>query len=51
MKQIRPVIDVMMSITLLFLMAFQVTGDKYHEWIGAGMLVGTKHSLKGNIRC
>ena len=28
-----------MSIALLFLMSFQVTGDKYHEWIGAGMLV------------
>ena len=28
-----------MTIMLVFLMAFQVTGDKYHEWIGAGMLV------------
>lgn len=38
-KQIKIVLDVLMSIALLFLMAFQVTGDKYHEWIGAGMLV------------
>ena len=39
MKRIKIVIDVMMSVILLFLMAFQVTGDKYHEWIGAGMLI------------
>ncbi len=39
MKQMKLVIDVVMSILLLFLMAFQVTGDKYHEWMGAGMLV------------
>ncbi|MDD3219037.1 MAG: flavodoxin [Lachnospiraceae bacterium] len=38
-RQIKIVLDVIMSIALLFLMAFQVTGDKYHEWIGAGMLV------------
>lgn len=39
MKKIKPVIDVIMSVALLFLMAFQVTGDQYHEWIGAGMLL------------
>ena len=38
-RQIKIVLDVIMSIALLFLMAFQVTGDEYHEWIGAGMLV------------
>ena len=38
MKMVKPVIDILMSVSLLFLMAFQVTGDKYHEWIGAGML-------------
>lgn len=38
-KQIKIGIDILMSVLLLFLMAFQVTGDKYHEWIGAGMLV------------
>lgn len=39
MKSVKTVIDVIMSIVLLFLMAFQVTGDKYHEWLGVGMLV------------
>ena len=39
MKKIKPIIDAIMSIALLFLMAFQVTGDQYHEWIGAGMLM------------
>ncbi len=38
-KHIKPVIDALMTVALLFLMAYQVTGDKYHEWIGAGMLV------------
>ena len=38
-RKIKIVIDVVMSISLLFLMAYQVTGEKYHEWIGAGMLV------------
>lgn len=38
-KQIKPMTDVLMTVALLFLMAYQVTGDKYHEWIGAGMLV------------
>lgn len=39
MKSVKTVIDVIMSSVLLFLMAFQVTGDKYHEWLGVGMLV------------
>ncbi|HPF29708.1 MAG TPA: DUF4405 domain-containing protein [Lachnospiraceae bacterium] len=38
-RQIKIVLDIFMSIALLFLMAFQVTGDEYHEWIGAGILV------------
>ncbi len=38
-KQIKIIIDILMSVTLLFLMAFQVTGNEYHEWIGAGMLL------------
>lgn len=38
-KTIKMTIDVIMSVVLLFLMAFQVTGDENHEWIGAGMLV------------
>lgn len=39
MKKTKKIVDILMSIILLFLMAFQVTGDKYHEWIGAGMLL------------
>lgn len=38
-KRIKIMIDIVMSVALLFLMAYQVTGDKYHEWIGAGMLL------------
>ncbi|MDD2957147.1 MAG: flavodoxin [Lachnospiraceae bacterium] len=38
-KRIKMIIDVLMTFLLLFLMASQVTGDKYHEWIGAGMLL------------
>ena len=33
----RRIIDVCMSIVLLFLMAYQVTGETLHEWIGIGM--------------
>ncbi len=35
----RRVIDVCMTFTLLFLMAYQVTGEVLHEWIGIGMTV------------
>lgn len=38
-KHIKIVIDICMSLILLFVMAYQVTGDKYHEFLGAGMLV------------
>lgn len=31
-------IDLLMTILLLLLMAYQVTGEVLHEWIGAGML-------------
>lgn len=33
----RRIIDVCMTILLLFLMAYQVTGEVLHEWIGIGM--------------
>ncbi len=33
------VIDLIMTVLLLFLMARQLTGDTAHEWIGAGMLI------------
>lgn len=35
--KIRRIIDVLMSVLLLFLMAYQVTGEVFHEWIGMGM--------------
>ncbi len=38
-NMIRRVIDVCMSVLLLFLMAYQVTGEVLHEWIGIGMTV------------
>lgn len=37
--KIKMTIDFLMTVLLLFLMAFQITGQKLHEWIGAGMLV------------
>lgn len=33
------VIDLAMTVLLLFLMARQFTGDSAHEWLGAGMLI------------
>lgn len=33
------VIDLIMTVLLLFLMARQLTGDAAHEWLGAGMMV------------
>ena len=33
------VIDMAMTVLLLFLMARQITGDLAHEWLGAGMFV------------
>ena len=33
----RRVIDAAMTVVLLFLMAYQVTGEMAHEWIGMGM--------------
>ena len=33
------VVDMMMTVLLLFLMARQLTGDFAHEWLGAGMLL------------
>lgn len=35
--KIRRIIDVLMSVLLIFLMAYQVTGEALHEWIGMGM--------------
>ena len=33
----RKIIDVCMTVLLLFLMAYQVTGEVLHEWTGMGM--------------
>lgn len=38
-KMIKRLIDLLMTITLLFLMALQVTGDKFHEFLGTAMIV------------
>ena len=36
---IRRIVDVCMTVLLLCLMAYQVTGEVLHEWIGIGMTV------------
>ncbi|MCR5609698.1 MAG: hypothetical protein K6G26_11620 [Lachnospiraceae bacterium] len=36
---IKRVIDVCMTVVLLFLMAYQVTGEALHEWLGIAMTV------------
>lgn len=33
------VVDIIMTVLLLFLMARQLTGDLAHEWLGAGMFI------------
>ena len=38
-KIIKRIVDAAMTVLLLFLMAFQVTGEMAHEWIGMGMTV------------
>lgn len=37
--KIKMGIDLLMTALLLLLMAYQVTGQMFHEWFGAGMLV------------
>ena len=37
--KIKMEIDLLMTVLLLLLMAYQVTGQMFHEWFGAGMLV------------
>ncbi|MDE6387068.1 MAG: DUF4405 domain-containing protein [Lachnospiraceae bacterium] len=32
-------IDLLMTVVLLLLMAYQVTGEKYHEWLGVSMFL------------
>lgn len=44
------VVDVLMTVVLLFLMGYQFWGDVAHEWVGAGMflLFIIHHILNGN---
>ena len=34
---VKRIVDVCMTVLLLCLMAYQVTGEQAHEWIGMGM--------------
>ena len=36
---LKRIVDAAMTVLLLFLMAYQVTGEMAHEWIGMGMMV------------
>ena len=38
-EKMKMFIDIAMLVSLLFLMAYQITGDLFHEWIGMGMTV------------
>ena len=38
MKEIKRIIDILMTIVLIPLMAYQVTGEAAHEWLGISML-------------
>ena len=46
----KMVVDVLMTLGLLFLMGYQLWGDEAHEWVGAGMflLCILHHMLNGN---
>ena len=35
----RILVDMLMTVALLFLMTYNMLGDAFHEWVGAGMLV------------
>lgn len=37
--KIKMGIDFLMTVLLLCLMAYQITGQEFHEWFGAGMLI------------
>lgn len=37
--KVKMFIDLLMTVFLLMLMAYQITGEKLHEWLGAGMVV------------
>lgn len=35
----RILVDLLMTVALLFLMTYNMLGDAFHEWVGAGMLM------------
>lgn len=37
--RLKMIIDLLMTLALLFLMGYQFWGDVAHEWVGAGMFV------------
>lgn len=37
--KVKMFIDILMTVFVLMLMAYQVTGEKLHEWLGTGMVV------------
>lgn len=39
MNKIKRIIDVLMLITLMCLMSYQITGEVAHEWIGISMVI------------
>ena len=39
MNRIKRIIDVLMTLTLIPLMAYQVTGEAAHEWLGISMVL------------
>lgn len=60
--KVKMLIDLLMIMILLLLMAYQVTGEKYHEWLGVSMfLLFVIHNVlnirwygnffKGRYRC
>ncbi|MBR3644873.1 MAG: DUF4405 domain-containing protein, partial [Lachnospiraceae bacterium] len=38
-NKVKRIIDILMTVLLFFLMAYQVTGDILHEWIGIAMTI------------
>ena len=42
---IKRLVDAAMTVLLLLLMAYQVTGEALHEWIGIGM-TGLSSSIR-----
>lgn len=48
-KKIKLAVDILMTLTLLFLMGYQIWGESAHEWAGAFMLLLfiVHHALNG----